>query len=166
MPFLMALEMECSGLGPHAPVSHLLKTDTAEVLTISILVFQGVVTWMPLPDLQGRGAHLTEASLTALKPIATLPPLSSSNHRRGQGTTSGLRNLGLPWWPALSDGLALMAYEDYLHGPSSVPLAALDTFTLPLHAVSDSCCCPRSLPALCQPLFPPTLVSSNKVLAF
>lgn len=119
-----------------------------------------------LPDLQGRGAHLTEASLTALKPIATLPPLSSANHRRGQGATSGLRNLGLPWWPALSDGLALMAYEDYLHGPSSVPPAALDTFTLPLHVVSDSRCSPRSLPVLHQPLFPPTLVSSNKVLAF
>lgn len=39
----MALEMECSGSGPHAPVSRLLKMGTAEVLTISILVFQGVV---------------------------------------------------------------------------------------------------------------------------
>ena len=28
---------------------------------------------MPLPDLQGRGAHLTEASLTALKYWGGLP---------------------------------------------------------------------------------------------
>lgn len=42
MPFLMALEMEVLASGPHAPVSsHLLKTGTAGVLTISILVFQG-----------------------------------------------------------------------------------------------------------------------------
>ena len=124
---------------------------------------------MPLPDLRGRGAHLTEASLTALKSIAMLPPLCSANHRRGQGTTSVLSfraPLVASAGPRASDGLALMAYEDDLHGPSSVPPGALDTFTLPVHAVSDSRCSPRSLPALCQPLFSPILVSYNKVLAF
>ena len=165
----MALEMECFRSGHHVLVSHLWRCGQQKCWQFPFKYFRGWSCECPSQTSK-------DGELIWLRPHLLLSSPSPCSHSCAQPTTdvaSVPRQSwvsGLPWWPALapeaSDGLALMAYEDYLRGPSSEPPAALDTFTLPVHAVSDPHCSPRSLPALCQPLFSPILVSSNKVLAF
>lgn len=164
MPFLMALEMECSGSGPHAPVSHRIgRTGTAEVQDTYFSI-SGVAHVNALPDLQGRGAHLTEASLLPSSPSPHSHYWVPANHRQPRYHARP-EKLGGSWWPA--PPMALLWWPTQTTC-TVLPQCPWQPWTLsPSHPRGLRLVLrPKKSPALRQPLFPPTLVSSNKVLAF